>query len=217
MTKIIIRWLAALCALAVVLFACIARADAPTLTDRIATQLTALTRFSLDTETAAERAARMQETASYIADGVNRATCTGRYAVADCRRVWNGNKRDLAAAVISLGFYETRYAQAVSEGKCHTLPKGMRCDNGKALGFWQQWVAACPEAWAAERGSEAERRAGAWCAARLLANHYNYCRTLTGSIDPWIAAYSMYGGQGCKAWPGAEKRRLLLTKVLSKL
>jgi hypothetical protein len=199
------------------LFTCTAKAEAPTLRDRIATELTALTRFSLDTESSDERAARMQSTAAYIHDAVSHATCTGSYATDACKRVWNGNKRDLAAAVIALGFYETRYAQAVYEGKCHTLPKGMRCDNGNAITYWQQWRAACPEAWAAERGSEDESRSGAWCAARLLANHYNYCRTLTGSIDPWVAAYGMYAGKGCKAWPGAETRRSMMSKVLTKL
>lgn len=179
--------------------------------------LLSLPRFARDTETPEERTARMQKTAHSVDRAVDRATCTGDWkSQADCRRVWNGSKRELTAAVIAIGFHESTYAQAVYEGKCETLPKGMRCDNGRARTYWQLWKSACPEAWQTEPGSDEQVDAGAWCAAKQLSYFYGYCQTLTGE-DHWSAAFTAYAGRGCKTWPGSAARRATMNRLLAKL
>lgn len=176
--------------------------------------LSSLTRFSLDTETDSARHERMQQTAAAVDQAVDRATCTGEFNQPTCRRVWNGSKRDLAAAIVALGFHETHYAQKISEGRCHELPKGMRCDNGRARSYWQTWAVACPEVWQTDPGSEEEVKAGAWCAARLLSSAYRMCQGETD--DDWAAAFSRYGGRSCKSQAYRERSatlRRLLTKM----
>lgn len=181
----------------------------------LTTILVSFTRFSLDTESPEERLARMQSTAQYLVDAADRATCTGAWSqVEGCRRIWPGNKRDLLAASTALGMHETHYAQAVYEGRCHELPKGMRCDNGNARTYWQQWRVACPEAWSTEPGSEDEVKAGAWCAMRLLASAYRMCEGETE--DNWAAAFRKYGGHSCRS-RGAEDRVATMRRVLTKL
>lgn len=177
--------------------------------------LVSFQRFTLDTETPESRAARMRATAVYMVEAADRATCTGTWKnVEGCRRIWNGPKRQLIAASAALGEHETHYAQAVYEGRCHELPKGMRCDNGKARTYWQQWAVACPEVWSTEPGSEAEVQAGAWCSMRLLASAYKMC---AGETDnDWAAAFRRYGGHSCRSL-GATDRVATMERVLSKL
>jgi len=149
------------------------------------------------------------------ADAVNeataRATCAG---IEGCRPVWRGSRRTLAAAVLAIGKHESGYAGYVGTGHCDEGPKGMRCDNGQARTYWQTWKVACPAAWSAEPGSDAEIRAGAQCAARLLAGAYLFCAKPDLTEDQrWQRAFGRYAGQGCE-WRGGTERVATLHQVL---
>jgi len=175
--------------------------------------LLVLPRFSLDTESPAERIARMGQIAQVIDDATLRATCAGSYASAECRPVWLGSRRQLGAALIALGWHESKFAQAIGEGHCETLPVGMRCDRGRARGYFQLWKVACPVAWQEEHGSAAELRESSWCAARLLSSAYRFC-SADIPADPWARAFGRYAGRTC-AWAGGIGRVRTMRQVLS--
>jgi hypothetical protein len=167
-----------------------------------------------DQETTEQRTRRLQIAAEAIGNATARAMCLEAWAKEDCRRAWRRDRRELAAALIALGHFETKYAQYVGEGRCHDGPRGQRCDDGNARTYWQTWAVACPDAWKASPGSREEVEAGAWCAARLLSGAYNFCKEPAG--DGWARAFGRYGGRAC-GWDGGAERAKLMRKIQSKL
>lgn len=184
------------------------------LSQAILTALLSLPRFSLDTETEGERAARMAVIAGAESEAVDQVSCTGHWATIDCRRIWPGSRRQLAAALITVGWHESRYSELVHQGRCSELPKGMQCDHGKARTVFQLWQVACPKAWEQEPGSVAELQQAAVCAARLLSNAYRMCAT-DDTPNNWAGAFSRYGRAYCR-WPGGISRAATMARVLSK-
>lgn len=219
MANLLTRWWALLCTLTVILFASLARADAPTFTDRIAAVLVIEPRHSTDqSEDDVNRQERMREIASATNAGVQHAMCIGAWkGEASCEPRWKGNRRELTAALLAVAQRESHFASLVQQARCSEMPEGQRCDHGRARGLWQCWASACPQMWQTEPGSNAELRTGAWEAAKLLAGFYNYCRTLNGTADAWELAYAAYAGNGCRPWPGAKARRSAMQKFLIKL
>jgi hypothetical protein len=109
--------------------------------------------------------------------------------------------RTLAAAALSIGWHESRFASYVIEGRCTDGPAGARCDldrHGKprARGPWQVWRVACPAAYAHPAGSRESLEAEASCAVRLVAGAYYRCRSRHPHSD-WAGAFSGYGGIVC--------------------
>lgn len=80
--------------------------------------LHALTPSALDTESPAERCARLEPVAQAIADVCDNARC--------------------AAALIALGQVESRFAERVQAGRC----RQHECDSGRSRGVWQLNVRA---------------------------------------------------------------------------
>lgn len=120
-----------------------------------------------------------------------------------------GQSREMAAALLTLGEAEARFAAYVGTGRCHEGPRGARCDRGKARTYWQLHEAACRSAWAAEPGSRAETFAGAQCAANLL----RYGRWQCGS---WQGAFNVYAGRRCSDNRGqAAQRAARMSQILS--
>jgi hypothetical protein len=185
-----------------------------TLAQIILSALLALPRFSLDTESDSERLTRLGRIAVSIDQATLRAVCAGVFQTEDCKRTWMGTRRQLAAAMVSLGWHESKYAQAIGEGRCHDLPKGMQCDNGHARGYWQSWKVACPAAWQVEHGSPTELSESSWCAARLLSSAYRFCSDWEHQPDPWARAFGRYAGRGC-SWIGGPPRVRTMRRVLA--
>jgi hypothetical protein len=185
-----------------------------TLLQVILSALFILPRFSLDTETASERVVRLRGIAVAIDQATLRATCSGPFALKDCNRVWPGSRRQLAAALVTIGWHESKFAQAIGRGDCQSLPKGMRCDNGRARSYWQLWKVSCPAGWAEEHGSSAELRQSSWCAARLLSSSYRFCFDDDVPLDPWARAFGRYAGRSCR-WIGGSGRVRTMRRVLS--
>lgn len=103
------------------------------------------------------------------------------------------------AVLLALGMRESNFASAVVAGDCSALPKGQRCDAGKARGFAQLHESACRAAYQLIAGSPESIRAEARCAIGLLRGGQARCHSLEG-------AFAAYGtGNSCK-WRGAADR-----------
>lgn len=120
-----------------------------------------------------------------------------------------------AAALIALGWHETKYARLVLEGRCSEMPEGNRCDDGRARGAWQLWHVACPSAYAFPAGSPESLRAEATCARRLLRGQLGRCRARHPAGD-WAGAFAGYRGASC-VWPAAARRARTMLDLLARL
>jgi hypothetical protein len=123
--------------------------------------------------------------------------------------------KQTAAALLTLGFEESRFAAYVGEGRCAEGPKGARCDRGKARGYWQLWRVACPLAWTLEHNSRRALRVEARCAARawrgaLLRNRRCH------PAGPIAGAFAGYRGADCR-WRRAAGRAKRFQRVLLRL
>lgn len=122
----------------------------------------------------------------------------------------------MAAALITLGYSESRFARYVLEGRCADGPKGQRCDwdyrkrQPRARGPWQVW-AWCRGAWSHGEASPEALIGGARCAARALVAARKRCEGRhPGGV--WAGMYSGYRGPTCTWAPaaGRAKRMALL-------
>lgn len=107
-------------------------------------------------------------------------------------------RRDTAAALVTLGWRESRFARYVGQG-CVNVPKGhANCDSGRARSYWQVWSKGCRPGWALPPGSREAQAAFAKCAGRLWRAARRRCGgTLFG-------AYSGY--RSFCVWEPARKR-----------
>jgi len=120
------------------------------------------------------------------------------------------------AALVSLGWHESRWARYVLEGRCQDGPSGARCDNGRAVSPWQVWAVACPSAHAVPADHPVVNERAAACAVRLLRGGRSRCRGLHPAGD-WAGAFVAYGGgASCQKQSGAERARTMQT-VLPRL
>jgi hypothetical protein len=121
---------------------------------------------------------------------------------------------ETAAALIALGWHETKFARAVIEGRCSEMPAGSRCDNGRARGVWQAWNVACPAAYRFADGSLESLRAEVRCAVGNLYSARNRCERRAPEL--WGGAFSGYRGASC-LWPAAARRVQTMREVLAVL
>lgn len=157
-----------------------------TLQAAILVALLRLPPFALDAESPDARSRRLADVAAAIAEASH-------------------GDRLSAAAAVALGWTETKFAALVQEDRCHEMPRGQRCDGGRALGVWQLHRAACPAAWS-ERGNLLLQ---ARCAIRLLRAGRYQCGSLSG-------AFAFYGGRRC-SWSGGFERAELTRKIFARL
>lgn len=115
------------------------------------------------------------------------------------------------AALVALGWHESRWARYVIEGRCHDGPSGARCDNGRAVSPWQVWAVACPPAHTLPPDHPVVNERAAACAVRLLRGGRSRCRGLHPAGD-WAGAFVAYGGgASCQRRSGAERARTMQT------
>lgn len=94
-----------------------------------------------------------------------------------------------AAALISLGWHETKWSRAVLEGRCSDLGR-LACDRGKARGGWQV------HAWCVATDVEGEAR----CALRALRYGRAHC------TNGWLGAFAATRGTtSCTSREGAVR------------
>lgn len=137
---------------------------------------------------------------------------------------WPGTRAELAAALVTTGWWETRFARRIHAGRCGRL----ECDavhdiRGRVVAHrarspWQvQSSAVVPYGlWRRARGLTPEATlAGAQAAALALAHARRRC---VAPGQPWEArTFSMYGtGKRC-VWRGAARRVPTARAVLAQL
>jgi hypothetical protein len=117
------------------------------------------------------------------------------------------SKKIMASALMTGAYIETRLAKNVSIGRCDLMPKGQRCDGGKAKTYFQLWEVACPAVWASslEPGSQEELDIAAECAAKLLTAAYNRCYN-KNDLGIWAGAFTGYRSSDCNWVPKIKEQ-----------
>jgi hypothetical protein len=163
----------------------------------------------VEPETAEHRLARMQPIAEAMADVSAEVRCVDQPET--CRVQWPGPRRELAIAFIAIGYHESGFAPYVGEDRCHDGPKGARCDNGRALGYWQLHRNTCAAAWDSPHapGSYARLVVELRCVVRAFSSAHRICNE--NAID-WAYVFGRYGGRQC-AWVGGKTRAFTMLRV----
>lgn len=186
----------------------------------ILTVLLALDPYYQDNESMEERSARMEVVARAIDRAAQHATCEATEEA--CTPVWSGSKMELTALLVGLGYFESRFAKHVHEGRCGTY----ECDaivyrdvHGRVLrvmhrarSSWQlQRTMLVQRYWDHLEGtSDRSTTLAAWSAALVLASSRGRCKDLPGTI-------SAYAGSRTCSWAGAPKRAKFVVQITSKL
>lgn len=168
-----------------------------------------------DNESWIERTARMEMIATAIDDASSKATCSNEYTNSECKKIWNQNKRSIALLLVTQGFWESRFAKNVHEGKC----KKYECDsysvNGnifhRARSPWQVQRTGMVTKEEYEKMNAATLESttmSANVASRYLAIGMKACNTILGTI-------AIYGGAGFCSWQGAAPREAFYRKINS--
>lgn len=109
--------------------------------------------------------------------------------------------RDEAAALLALGEAETHFARYTRHPTtCAEGPRGMRCDHGRAYGYWSLWRSACPAAWELPIDDPRATAVTAQCAVQLLRMGRWTCKS-------WAGAFSLYAGRRCSDPIGLPRER----------
>jgi hypothetical protein len=126
---------------------------------------------------------------------------------------------EIAAALLTIGWHESRWARYVGEGRCMDGPPGARCDPHRgvprARSYWQVHRGTCPAAWAHEPGSHGELKAAARCAAVRWQGAYGRCRRRC-EAGPIVGAFAGYKGADCN-WRGGVTRAKTFAQMQHRL
>jgi len=188
--------------------------------DLVLAALLALVPWYGDVEEAG-RDARMATIATAIVEASNEATCHGRDA--ECKPAWPGTREELAALLVTLGWYESRFARHVHANQC----KPFECDEtiirdpktGRitrryfaARSPWQvHWSGPTRAHWKKIRGLDLDStRHAARAATAVLVGARGKCRTLEGTIANYAT------GRSCK-WSQAKQRARKVHAIRAKL
>lgn len=169
-----------------------------------------------DNESWSERKARMMTVATAIDTVSSWAICEGRFNKPACKRTWPGTKKQLAMILITKGFWESRFALNVHEGKC----RKWECDPTKidgrivhkARGVFQTQKTGYvqPGEWEIIEGTSLKSTVvAATVATRALSGGYHRCGDVFGAI-------SIYSGIGSCRWSNGRNRLAFYQKLMQK-
>ncbi len=168
-----------------------------------------------DKESWDARTERMTVIAKAIDDASSKATCSDVYAIASCQKTWKGSKKDLAILLVTKGYWESRFAKNVHEGKCGAKECDAILVNGnikhKARSPWQiqRTLLVSKDEYSQMNSSTNESTTmSANIATRYLVVGMNTCHTIKGAI-------AQYGGAGCN-WSGADHRYAFFKSLSSR-
>lgn len=160
-----------------------------------------------------DREQRMEIIAEAISHATARASCSETYALPECKPIWSKSPYRLGALLVTKGWWESRFAKNVHEGKC--LP--YECDAKKigklvihmARSPWQlQRTSYTKGLWHQLEGEDFEStRNAAWVAAKILAKGMDRCHTERGAL-------SWYAVNRCD-WSKAGNRFLTYKKIIA--
>jgi len=125
---------------------------------------------SVDTETEAQRSARMSTLAFTMVRSAEAATCNGEWKKPDCKRLFKGDIAEAVVAQYTIGRFESYFAQHIHEDKCR-LEIG-ECDAGLAKSVFQlqAYAPLTKETWKEIGGTDREStQKASWAAMRALA------------------------------------------------
>ena len=166
-----------------------------------------------DKETWDERSARMEVIATAIDDASSKATCSDKYVAPDCEKTWPQSKKSIALLLVTKGFWESRFAKNVHEGKCRKFECDAYTVNGnrlhKARSPWQiqRTGLVSKEEYAKMNSSSLENTTlSANVAVRYLALGMKSCKTIRGAM-------SIYGGAKVCDWSGVAPREAFYKKI----
>ena len=144
--------------------------------------------------------------ATAIDDASSKATCEDKYNTPDCKKEWTRGKRSLAILLITKGFWESKFAKNVHEGKCRPFECDSYTVNGnrihKARSPWQiqRTGLVSKEEYSKMNSASLESTTiSANVATRYLTHGMNSCHTIEGTI-------AIYGGVNSCKWEGAKPR-----------
>jgi hypothetical protein len=196
----------------------------------IVTILIGLPAYYTDQEAPEEREARLRTIATAIATSCDEATCVSQGE--DCVPVFSGTLNQCVAASITMGFWESRFAKHIHEGKCRsgyrskTTGKWIKgeCDehvafnvHGQMIGqvftsrsMWQmKYDSLIADEWHGMNGTSQEAtNLAAWAATKKLG------RCWGGNAR---SAFVCYAGSRNKNWPGAKPRVIFYEARLRQL
>lgn len=167
-----------------------------------------------DKETWFERATRMETIAHAIDDASSKATCSDKYDVPNCKKDWPKDKRSLGLLLVTTGFWESRFAKNVHEGKCRTYEcDSFRAADGnirhRARSPWQiqKTVFVSKEEYSKMNDLSIESTTmSANVATRYLSHGLKTCSTIIGTM-------AFYAGAKNCLWSEARKRMAFYTTL----
>lgn len=159
-----------------------------------------------DNETWEERSNRMEIIAQAIDDASSKSTCSDKYNVDGCVSEWALDKNSVALLLVSTGYWESKFAKNVHEGKC----KPYECDSYRKNGHvvhrakspWQiqKTGLVTREEYSKMNGASLESTTiSANVATRYLLQGMKRCKSEYG-------AFSMYATAKTCKWSGAKIR-----------
>jgi hypothetical protein len=179
----------------------------------ILTVLLGLRPHSTDTETPAERAARMEVVARAIDYASARATCSGPWTEVECSPIYRGSRLELASLLLALGIEESGFAERIHKNRCaptecdaHRLRDGRVVHRSRSV--WQvQHNQAIAAEWENATGTSTwQTFDAAWAATVVLSGSRLRCGSVTGAV-------SGYAGSPSCAWSGAPRRVALANRM----
>jgi hypothetical protein len=166
-----------------------------------------------DKETWDQRTARMELIATAIDDAASKATCSDKYDVPKCEKTWSQDKKSLALLLVTKGYWESKFAKNVHEGKCRVYECDAYRVNGttrhRARSLWQIQKTGLEtrEEYAQMSSSSLEATTmAANVAVRHLVLGMNTCKTIPGTI-------AVYGGAKSCYWKGAAPREAFYRRI----
>lgn len=178
--------------------------------------LLSLSPAHLDEETWKEREARMTTIAYAIDAAASKATCSDKYKSVPCQRTWPGSKKDLALLLVTMGWWESKFAKNVHEGNC----RDWECDPHKVGGHifhrartpWQIQRTGFLEGdeWHEMMGTGLKATTiAAVVATRVLAHGRKRCSTNLGAM-------ATFGGMETCTWAAVVPRLQWWEKLRAK-
>ncbi len=168
-----------------------------------------------DRETWQERTARMEIIANAISDASSRATCEEKYNTPYCKKTWVNGRRNLALLLVTKGYWESKFAKNVHEGKCHPTECDAYITNGnryhRARSPWQiqKTNLVSKDEYSMMNSSTQEATTMSTnVAVRHLVLGMNMCKTISGTM-------AIYGGAKSCTWSGIAPRVQFYTNLLN--
>jgi hypothetical protein len=194
--------------------------------------LLSLPAYYTDQETLEERTDRLTTIAEANADVSARFTCSGKYDTKDCTPRWRGSRESLAIALVTAGFWESRFAKHIHEGKCRP---GYQKEPGVwARGECDEVIIRNPKTGKITRRYFAARTIFQMQYDRGIRRHWNVMDG-TDATSTWYATHAAaiklsrcyspapkklfmcYAGTRNPAWKGAKPRALFYEAKMRKV